>query len=301
MKRALLTYRTGNIGDDVQSLALAQPHLLGEPDLWIDRDQLQDYAEEGPVHLIANGFFLCRNREGQLSFPPPPNIDVTYVALCASNIPDSMETRKHMAESGPVGCRDKHTMAWCDNRGVEHYFASCPSCLLGRGLGEEPDESAPPYDPKGPIVVVDTDPNLLPPFGVSDRQVIMLTNRVHPAWYPTPELRFKALRKKLRVLRSASLVITRRLHVTMPCLGMGVPVVIAQPTDLPFRMTALPPWMKIHAEEELRHISMDPARHRTDDYMARRAEWIERVAKDLMTQVATRCPEWLGLSGPPTT
>jgi len=286
MKRALLTYRTGNIGDDVQSLALAQPHFLGEPDMWVDRDQFQDYEGGEPVELVANGFFLCKNREGILAFPPPKNFHVRYVALCASNIPDTPEAREHLMNSAPIGCRDQHTVKWCEDRGIPNYYASCPSCLLGRGLGEEPDESASEYNPDGPIVLVDVNPKRLPPFGVSDREVIVLTNRVHPAWYPSVEMRFKALRKKLRVLRGASLVVTNRLHVAMPCIGMGVPVVMVEADSLAFRLTALPTWLKVHKKEKLRHVTLDPAAHRTSEFLENRATWVETVANKVLARVS---------------
>jgi len=284
-RSALLTYTTGNIGDDVQSLALAQRHLLGEPDLWMDRDRFGDYAEAGPVHLVANGFFLCPRRDGGgLDFPPPPNVRVTYVALCASNVPDTPAARAHFAVSGPIGCRDEHTLRWCQRHGYEPYFASCPSCLLERDF-DAVGGDAPAYDPAGPIVLVDVDPRRLPPFGRSGRPFLCLTNRVRPGDYAGAAQRFAALRSRLRVLRGAALVITNRLHVAMPCLGLGVPVVMVETGELPFRLGALPPWMKVWREDELRRLDLDPASHRTAEWLERRAEWRAMVGERLRERV----------------
>lgn len=284
-RTALLTYRTGNIGDDVQSLSLSQSHLLGTPEIWIDRDQFADYADEGPVDLVANGFFLCASRSGKISFPPPPNIRVRYVALCASNVPTNDATIAHFQESGPVGCRDLHSVKWCQNRGLKHYFASCPSCLLERDF-DGSDQTPPPYDPGGPIVLVDVNPKRLPPFGISNRQFLCLTNRVRPGAYRDAEARFAALRKRLRVLRSASLVVTNRLHVAMPCLGLGVPVIMVEADSLAFRLTALPTWMKIHRKAELGRVSLDPARHYTEEYLENRASWRRMVRERLEERLA---------------
>ncbi|HBJ84907.1 MAG TPA: hypothetical protein DDZ88_13770 [Verrucomicrobiales bacterium] len=284
-KTALLTYRTGNIGDDVQSLSLSQPHLLGKPDLWIDRDQFSDYANAGEVDLVANGFFLCASRSGKLAFPPPPNISTRYVALCASNVPTTKETIAHFRASGPVGCRDLHSVKWCKNRGLEHYFASCPSCLLERDF-DAPGKPVAPYDPNGPIVLVDVNPKDLPPFGVSNRPFLCLTNRVRPGDYRGAEARLTALRRRLRVLRSAALVITNRLHVAMPCVGLGVPVVMVEADSLAFRLSALPPWLKIHRKDELRKINLNPARHHTDDFLNNRATWRSMVRERLEARLA---------------
>jgi len=275
-KTALLSYSTGNIGDDVQSLALSQNHILGKPDLWMDRDQFSDYAGEGPVDLVANGFFLCSDRTGKLSFPPPPNISARYVALCASNVPNTDESVAHFRESGPVGCRDLHSVKWCHNRGLEHYFASCPSCLLERNF-DSPGNSVAGYDPNGPIVLVDVNPKRLPPFGSSNRRFLCLTNRVHPGRFSNQESRFDALRQRWRVFRSASLVVTNRLHVAMPCLGLGVPVVMVEADSLAFRLTALPDWLKIHKKSELSRVNLDPSTHYTEEYLKNRMSWRQMV------------------------
>ena len=288
-RTALLAYRTGNIGDDAQSLALGQPHLLGNPDLWMDRDQLSDYANDGPIDLVANGFFLCANRSGELSFPPPPNIQARYVALCASNIPNTDESKQHLRESGPVGCRDKHTVKWCKNRDIDHYFASCPSCLLERDF-DAPGEKVAPYDPDGPIVLVDVNPKRLPPFGRSNRTFYCLTNRVRPGDYPDQAARLGALKQRLRLLRTAALVVTNRLHVAMPCLGLGVPVVMVEADSLAFRLTALPPWLKIHRKEELKKITLNPARHYTEKYLEDRSEWRRLVRERLNERLGAPVP-----------
>lgn len=284
-KTALLTYHTGNIGDDVQSLSLSQPHLLGKPDLWIDRDQFSDYANAGEVDLVANGFFLCASRSGKLAFPPPSNIRTRYVALCASNVPTTEETIAHFRASGPVGCRDLHSVKWCKNRGLEHYFSSCPSCLLERDF-DSSGKPLVPYDPDGPIVLVDVNPKDLPPFGVSNRPFLCLTNRVRPGDYQGAVARFAALRQRLRVLRSAALVITNRLHVAMPCVGLGVPVVMVEADSLAFRLSALPPWLKIHRKEELRKINLNPARYYTDDFLTNRKAWRSMVRERLDERLA---------------
>ena len=286
-KTALLSYRTGNIGDDVQSLALAQSHILGTPDLWVDRDQFSDYADAGPVDLVANGFFLCSDRTGKLEFPPPPNVMARYVALCASNVPNTEDSIAHFRDSGPVGCRDLHSVKWCENRGIEHYFASCPSCLLERDF-DSPEVPVEPYNPNGPVVLVDVNPKRLPPFGVSDRPFLCLTNRVRPGRFIDQEARFGALRQRLRVLRKASLVVTNRLHVAMPCLGLGVPVVMVEADSLSFRMTALPDWLKIHKKSELNRVSLDPSKHYTDEYLESRSSWRRMVRERLEIRLGVK-------------
>ena len=134
-------------------------------------------------------------------------------------------------------------------------------------------------------MLVDVDPRRLPPFGRSGRPFLCLTNRVRPGDYAGAAQRFAALRSRLRVLRGAALVITNRLHVAMPCLGLGVPVVMVETGELPFRLGALPPWMRVWREDELRRLDLDPASHRTAEWLERRAEWRAMVADRLRERV----------------
>ena len=67
----------------------------------------------------------------------------------------------------------------------------------------------------------------------------------------------------------------------MPCLGLGVPVVMVEADSLAFRLTALPPWLKIHRKEELKRIALDPAQHATAEWRENRTAWREQVARSL--------------------
>jgi hypothetical protein len=244
-KTAYLTYRTDNIGDDVQTLALCQ--YLGEPDMFVDRDRFPQYANAGPIRLIANGFFICG------PFPPPANIEVIYAALCASSLNNNDKaTIEHLRAAEPIGCRDQHSVRWCTNLGIAAYFASCLSILLSRSI---------PYDPTGPIVTVDVNPKLLPPF---EQPMLALTHRIRSANYHSPQMRLDAMQKRLDVYQRASMVITNRLHVAMPCLGLGVPLVMVEADSLGFRFTALPDFLSVHKKDELKTISLNPDDHRYD-------------------------------------
>lgn len=256
-RTAYLTYSGDNIGDDVQTLALCR--ILGPPDLFVNRDRFPRYADAGPIRLLANGFFTCG------PFPPPPNIEVIYLALCASSLNGSdPATLEHLRASAPLGCRDRHTMQWCARRNIPHYFAGCPAIL---------HERTTPYDPSGPMLMVNLDPALLPP---GDEPVHALSYRCQPKALPTPEARLEAAQRRLEAYQRARLVITNRMHVAMPCLGMDVPVIMLEPDSLAFRLTALPDFVPIHKKEDLKRISLKPDDHRHDA-----AKWKAMVAERL--------------------
>ena len=80
-------------------------------------------------------------------------------------------------------------------------------------------------------------------------------------------------------------MVTNRLHVAMPCLGLGVPVIMVEASDLPFRLTALPPWLRIWREGGLRGGDLDPAKRRTAEWLGRREAWRAMVRERLRAKV----------------
>ncbi|MBM3859454.1 MAG: hypothetical protein FJ395_07370 [Verrucomicrobia bacterium] len=261
-KTAYLSYRSINLGDDMQSLALCKH--LGQPDLFVDRDRFPSYATAGPIRLIVNGFFTAS------PFPPPPNIEPVYVALCVGKLKNSdPATVEHLRAAAPIGCRDKHSLRWCEKLGIDAYFASCPSILFDRTI---------PYDPTGPVVFVDVEPQSLPPF---DGEVVVLTNRVRPDDFPSPEARFRALEERVLIYQRARLVVTNRLHVAMPCLGMDVPLIMVDPNSVGYRLTALPDFLRMHKKENLRNLSRNAEDHRHDA-----TAWKRMVAERLHERLA---------------
>jgi hypothetical protein len=106
--------------------------------------------------------------------------------------------------------------------------------------------------------------------------MLALTHRVRPASFASPEARLEAMQKRLAVYQRASMVITNRLHAAMPCLGMGVPLLMVEADSLDFRLTALPGFVRIHKKDELKNISLSPDSHRHDA-----VKWKNMVAERL--------------------
>ncbi len=251
MKFGLLYYKTGNYGDDIQSVAAEE--FLPKVDYHIDRDRLSRYARKGPFALILNGWFLCppyggvhmykpyqrmfhRFRSGITGkfydWPPPPNIRPLLIA-------HYIHTPEILTEEGlafykkhePVGCRDLHTVRILEARGVKAYFSGCLTLTLQNRSSER----------DGKIYFVD-------PFswsaghrfrfpGHSDfkndlwdkfpkkvrEEAIFLTHDCYGRkdFYP-----FTRARELVEIYSRAKLVITSRLHVVLPCLALGTPVIL---------------------------------------------------------------------------
>lgn len=231
MKSALYTYCTPNIGDDFQSYVMAG--IVGQPEIWIDRDKAAVYQGE-ECRVIANAYMTIE------AFPISPKIRPEFVAIHLGGMekpmePDKLEYLLNNTDlAGPIGCRDMETFRCLDRLKVPSYFAGCPTSLCEPFPGVETEDF---------ILFVDVDPLM---FGHLNRQqnVQWLTQRVA---IKGPSARQSLCHLRHQLYSAASLIVTSKIHVALPCLGMGKPVIfIRQNIQSPGRLSALPEGFKTY-------------------------------------------------------
>jgi len=267
MKTALYTYSTPNIGDDFQSYVMAG--IIGAPDIWINRDRASTYAGE-PCRLIANAYMTVE------SFPIAEKIRPEFVAIHLGGMEKLIEPSKlqylkeNSAQVGPIGCRDLETFHYLERLTVPCYFAGCPTALCGADAEAEPADF---------LLFVDVDPSM---FGRLNRQP-------HVRWH-TQRIaeddrtrRQELCRSRHRLYTSARLVVTSRIHVALPCLGMGKPVIFVKQNILAAgRLRALPSGFRTYeaGAKELWTMELKPEQHLFDA-----SEYCRHVHKHLFARL----------------
>jgi hypothetical protein len=222
-KYGLLSYRnTGNIGDEIQSLAARQ--FLPQVDYLIDREELSQFAtaKNQSVWTILNGWY-CHKPE---NWPPSNEIVPLLVSLHISeqrsifsglSPADAMLSEpaaQYLRGTGPVGARDLQTLRLLKGAGVDSYFSGCLTLTLQR----------PPVDREEDLVVVCD--ALDSTFDFVIRSTAKRVERVsHVSFHnPQADARFQFAENLLRLYARASCVVTTRLHCALPCVAMGTPV-----------------------------------------------------------------------------
>lgn len=196
MKYAVIEYSGGNLGDDLQSIAVER--LLPRVDEKIDRDHLQHAkAWKSDTILVLSGWF----GPGIGLWPPSGSYKRAYVGFHA----DNADIVRHLGL--PIGCRDKHTMALCRKHKKEHWLSWCTTLSLERPRVKRTNETivAGPVD--WPLPHRKIDP----------------VNDEHAKW--NQDQRRRAALELLKVYASAGLVVTNKLHAMLPCIAFGTPVV----------------------------------------------------------------------------
>jgi hypothetical protein len=207
MKLAIVQYSTGNLGDDIQSLALER--LLPHVDLRIDRDDITPARDwDDDVRWIINGWYTPGRHHG---WPPQTKAKCLFVGFHATGsgvLPERSEL--------PFGCRDPWTLRLCAQKGIEAWLSWCVTLTWER----------PPVAVTDDVILVDVPIQIidqLPPEIARGRQI---THSLPP----NCDRRQEAL-DRLKLYAQAKWVVTTRLHVLLPCAAMGTPVVFIRPPN----------------------------------------------------------------------
>lgn len=250
MKYGLLSYefkRHFNVGDYVQSIAARQ--FLPQVDRFLNREKLHGYRGE-KIRLIMNGWFMFHPE----NWPPSPDIEPLFVAfhINPKHADAMLSPRKadYLRRFAPIGCRDEQSRAVLEAHGIPAWNSGCLTLTLHRSYRWSPT-------PDSPVLLADAlfkaptlrscfkSPNAFVKslksgrlFRIGRRRALL--NRLlagvgqrkeectcdYPSnAFPAPEARFKLAEQLLERLARARLVITSRIHVALPCIAMGTPVI----------------------------------------------------------------------------
>jgi len=255
IKPAILAYPdSNNLGDYIQSIAAKQwihsDHILG-----LDRDRLNTY--NGPsVKLVMNGWFM----EEPMNWPPSNKIIPLFLSFhlnpSAQKEMLTPQGIKYLKAHQPIGCRDKHTQKTLEEKGVKTYFSACLTLGLKRNLYVAPQTIR-----KG-ILVISPMERLLPepktfsltqtnnffnvliqalkfPFKYFQYKIAMgkldnflADSNEKVSWHSqlidrkkeSESTRIIAAENQLKLIASAQLVITSRIHSALPAAAFDTPV-----------------------------------------------------------------------------
>ena len=222
--------KTRNLGDDIQSYACLRQ--VPEADYVLDREHLDMFQSENnePVAAIFSAWWLWY----KWNWPPAECIYPLLVGMHFNNYgmddngsPIENEWLEGIGKDfltayGPVGVRDESSIEFLNDLGIDNYFSGCITLTLPKQ--KETDD-------KGTYIVIN---DLNPACEKATRkwaednglEVRVLTHQLGTGNAELSfEERMKLAEERLIVYQNAVCVVTRRLHCTLPCIAMGVPVV----------------------------------------------------------------------------
>lgn len=225
MKYGIMYYKeTDNIGDDIQTYTARR--FLPQIDYCIDREDLNCFIpkEKEQVAMIMNGWFL----HNKAAWPPSPYIKPLLLSMhftCQDKIDVGEKYLQglggdYLRQHQPIGARDIETQKRLTKNNIENYFSGCMTLTIQPFKNIKKQEY---------ICVVDLDEKSTKIVKENTNRVIKeITHDVDPEEIKKKsfEQRMQDVEKLLKTYQAAHLVLTNRLHVALPCLALGVPVIL---------------------------------------------------------------------------
>jgi Polysaccharide pyruvyl transferase len=185
-------WQTENLGDAIQAIALSR--LLNPVHSFRDRDTGIG-ATPQDLHL-CNGYLDERWAPANAARSLFVGVHVKSWEVVSTLL--TISNRDTI-----IGARDQHTHALLQARGLRSEFVGCATLTLPRYEG--PREGEVHIDSGNPEELTQWIPQTMP---------------WKAQWWHATE--------RLLLLQRAKLVITRRLHVALPCLAYGTPVLVPE-------------------------------------------------------------------------
>lgn len=202
-----------NLGDEIQSIAAikAIKKLGFELDEIVDREQINT---ANPINLLVNGFFQVEKLENLLKDDVTPIFSNIHISTKYETLDDNL--MQGFKKFQPIGCRDRATLKIFQNHGIDSFFNYCMTLTLDRR-----DENI-----KGDtIFIVDLD-NFVPLPKHLKKEKIVYSTQESVNFYSHEAKMVLAGELLERYKQEAKLVITSKLHCALPCIAMGIPVIL---------------------------------------------------------------------------
>ena len=246
-----------NIGDVLQGIAAAQylPHFS----MPVDRESLSDLNPHQPAFMISNGWYM----HDFSKFPPPSSVYPLYISvhIANSNLLKSKLVRDHFRKFAPIGCRDKKTLLLFWGWGIPAYFSGCLTITIKKPLLITPSKNE-------NILMVDNIDHPVPGY-IFDKLETLYKSKIIKLNH-NPEIKeddfynyVRTGRKQMEDLLvkycAAKLIVTTKIHCALPCIGMGVPVILIHPNPSDPRLHTVRQFIRIISYSQLMKLKIGRA------------------------------------------
>lgn len=218
----------GNLGDCIQNLAVENLYKeMGINELVkVNRDDIANYKGEKVILPMQGWFGNVHN-----VFPANWSKDIHPIFVgfhlnnycnCRENF-ISRNVHKKIKEFEPIGCRDRNTRDFLQKLGINAYFSGCLTLTFPKRKKEPTN---------GKIFLVDVPEETIEklPEKIKNNAERVTHNykyREYPVTKEEAEEFENCARQLLETYKNeAKLVITPRIHCAMPCIAMGIPVIL---------------------------------------------------------------------------
>lgn len=211
-KYAVLYAPTANVGDDIQTLAginFLKKKGITEYEL-VNREELHKYDGD-EINLVMNGWFMHETE----NFPPTNKIKPIWLSFHIARPQIISNNIEYFKNQPPIGCRDQATVDLLQKKGIDAYFTGCLTLFFDKHTQKGNKKYLVDVNTKvGYIPNIEIDLKLFKDFEVVQHEIMKKGDT-------DIETRLIVANKFIDNYKSASLVVTTRLHCALPCRSLG--------------------------------------------------------------------------------
>jgi len=246
-----------NLGDHVQILTVDYLYqMMGihvKDIVYIDKDDLQAYDGE-PVRLPVS-MPLIDYKEHGIAGMFSAQINPVFLGLTMVKDELLPEEIDYLKPHEPVGCRDERTFNTVTSYSISAYLGGCLTVTL-------PERKNCP-EKQNKVFIID------PTKGVEDfipKSIAENAVRGTHLFYEKIENPTQKAAERYKMYSDeARLVITSLLHCSVPCMAMGIPVILTKDI-VSYRFGWLEALLKIHTPPEYADIDWNPPSVKYDSH-----------------------------------
>jgi len=210
MKLGLLTYpNSNNIGDEIQTLAVAQYALKNEK-IFLSRDNLNEYNGE-KCAVVMNGFFA-----NNTTLPTSNRIIPIFFGfhIQKKSIKAYCKLKNYFKEFQPIGCRDNFTVNLLNSWGIESYLSGCATMTFPNRIKNNMQNK---------IIATDISKKKIKK---EDHQYLEVVTHITNSNNLANLTKLNIARELLKFYyNNAKFIITDKIHCALPAQAMGIPVI----------------------------------------------------------------------------
>lgn len=150
----------------------------------------------------------------------------------------------------PIGCRDQSTYELLTENGIDCYLTGCLTATIPRRKVSETQTE---------VLFVDVPEGLRQyvPKHILEEAKYFEQQCYVDKYMDISQIKSKIFRRYEYYKNNAKLIVTSRLHVALPAIAMGIPVIFAK-TVIDSRFTFFEKYTKLYSENEFNEINWEP-------------------------------------------
>ena len=196
---------------------------------WVDHTHFKTHNSTPPyTSTLAFGNAWWGRTYGSFTLPPSSSLRLLLVAVHINqwNLVKPKAASDFLKKAAPIGARDTRTLSKLKDMGVSTYFSGCLTLTWNPNIRNQSPT------PRTQVVVVDTSSGkqgvstLVPEAYLNNS--LEYSNHLGSVTRPFFHWPFQFAYGSLLTIAQARVVVTSRIHVALPAVGLGTPVIFAE-------------------------------------------------------------------------